>query len=99
MWAESESPSAVVKWESASESQYRSAEASGCRSAVASAGLVIVAALAIGTWFYGQGAFEQAFIKAEQQALIDHFDRSVVPLDCAHRSLLAQKHLSHGEVS
>ncbi len=35
------------------------------------AGLVIVAALAIGTWFYGQGAFEQAFIKAEQQTLID----------------------------
>ena len=35
------------------------------------AGLLVVAALAVGTWFYGQGAFEQAFIKAEQQALID----------------------------
>ena len=35
------------------------------------AGLLVVAVLAIGTWFYGQGAFEQAFIKAEQQALID----------------------------
>lgn len=35
------------------------------------ASLVIVAVLAIGTWFYGQGAFEQAFIKAEQQAQID----------------------------
>ena len=35
------------------------------------AGLVIVAALAIGTWFYGQGAFEQAFIHAQQQALIE----------------------------
>ncbi len=33
--------------------------------------LVIVAALAVGTWFYGQGAFEQAFIKAEQQAQIE----------------------------
>ncbi len=35
------------------------------------AGLLIVAVLAIGTWFYGQGAFEQAFIKAEQQAQIE----------------------------
>ncbi len=36
-----------------------------------SGALVIVAALAIGTWFYGQGAFEQAFIQAQQQALIE----------------------------
>jgi myosin heavy subunit len=35
------------------------------------AGLLVVAVLAVGTWFYGQGAFEQAFIKAEQQAQIE----------------------------
>ncbi len=35
------------------------------------AGFVVVAVLAVGTWFYGQGAFEQAFIQAQQQELID----------------------------
>ena len=32
--------------------------------------LVVVTALAVGTWFYGQGAFEQAFIHAQEQAQI-----------------------------